>query len=62
MSCEGGDGMNDLIVQTILDELMKKSYDWEFGGKIVTIDDIKKVLCNMYNVDQYKIIIREPKS
>ena len=62
MSCEGGDGMNDLIVQTILDELMKKSYDWEFGGKIVTIDDVKKVLCNVYNVEAYKIIIREPKS
>lgn len=54
--------MNDLIVQTILDELMKKSYDWEFGGKIVTIDDVKKVLCHMYNVEQRKIIIREPKS
>lgn len=51
--------MNDLIVQTILDELMKKSYDWEFGGKIVTIDDVKNVLCSMYNVEKHKIIIRE---
>lgn len=51
--------MNDLIVQTILDELMKKSYDWEFGGKIVTIDDVKNVLCRMYNVEKHKIIIRD---
>jgi hypothetical protein len=29
--------MNDLIVQAILDEFMKKSYDWEFGDKIVTL-------------------------
>lgn len=52
--------MYDLIVQTILDELMKKSYDWEFGGKIVTIDDVKDVLCSMYSVEKHKIIIREP--
>lgn len=52
--------MNDLIVQTILDEFMKKSYDWEFGGKIVTIEDAKRILCRMFNVDAYKITIKEP--
>ena len=52
--------MNDLIVQAILDEFMKKSYDWEFGGKIVTLDDAKKVLCSMFNVEEHKITIRKP--
>lgn len=52
--------MNDLIVQAVLDEFMKKSYDWEFGGKIVTIEDAKRILCRMFNVDAYKITIKEP--
>lgn len=51
--------MNDLMVQTILDELMKESYDWEFGGKIVTIEDAKRILCRMFNVEKHKIIIRD---
>lgn len=55
-----GDIMNDLIVQAILDEFMKESYDWEFGGKIVTLEDAKKILCKIYNVDVNKIIIKEP--
>lgn len=52
--------MNDLIVQAILDEFMKESYDWEFGGKIVTLEDAKKILCKIYNVDVNKITIKEP--
>lgn len=52
--------MNDLIVQAVLDEFMKKSYDWEFGGKIVTIEDAKRILCRLFNVDTYKITIKEP--
>ena len=51
--------MNDLIVQAIIDEFMKESYDWEFGGKIVTIDDAKKILCKMFNVEAHKITIKE---
>lgn len=54
--------MNDLIVQAVLDEFMKKSYDWEFGGKIVTIEDAKRILCKMFNVNAYKITIKEPES
>ena len=54
--------MNDLIVQAVLDEFMKKSYDWEFGGKIVTIEDAKRILCNAFNVEPHKIITKEPES
>lgn len=50
--------MHDLIVQAILDELVKKSYEWEFGGRIVTLGDAKKVLCKLYNVDEHKITIK----
>ena len=50
--------MNDLIVQAILDEFVKKSYEWEFGGRIVTLEDAKKILCKVYNVDEHKITVR----
>lgn len=50
--------MHDLIVQAILDEFVKKSYEWEFGGRIVTLEDAKKVLCKLYNVDEHKITIK----
>lgn len=51
--------MNDAIVQTLIDEFMKESYDWEFGGKIVTIEDAKRILCRMFNVDTHKITIKK---
>lgn len=51
--------MNDAIVQAIIDEFMKESYDWEFGGKIVTVEDAKKILCKAFNVDVNKITIRQ---
>lgn len=51
--------MNDLIVQAILDEFAKESYEWEFGReRIVTLKDAKKILCKMYNVDEHKITIK----
>ena len=50
--------MHDLIVQAILDEFVKKSYEWEFGGRIVTLEDAKKVLCKLYNVDEHKITVK----
>jgi|Go1ome_3_1110792.scaffolds.fasta_scaffold55455_2 hypothetical protein len=50
--------MNDLIVQAILDEFVKASYEWEFGGRIVTLEDAKKILCKAYNVDEHKITVK----
>lgn len=50
--------MNDLIVQAILDEFAKASYEWEFGGRIVTLEDAKKILCRLYNVDEHKITVK----
>ena len=50
--------MYDLIVQAILDEFVKESYEWEFGGRIVTLDDAKKILCKMCNVDESKVTIK----
>lgn len=50
--------MHDLIVQAILDEFVKKSYEWEFGGRIVTLEDAKKILFKAYNVDEHKITVK----
>lgn len=50
--------MNDLIVQAILDEFAKASYEWEFGGRIVTLEDARKILCKVYNVDESKVTIK----
>lgn len=50
--------MNDLIVQAILDEFVKVSYEREFCGKIVTLEDSKKILCEVYNVDEHKITVK----
>jgi len=50
--------MNDLIVQAILDEFAKKSFEWKFEEKVVTLEDAKKILCKLYNVDAHKITVK----
>lgn len=51
--------MNDLIVQKILDEFMKKSYDEELGGTVIAVEDAKQILCSIYNVEVDKIDIKK---
>ena len=52
--------MNDLIVQTILDEFVKKSHDEEPGGTVIALEDAKQILCSIYDVDVDKITIKKP--